>query len=31
VEGALSRRVNNLTYKKSQIEEEKNLKLLKEI
>ena len=31
VEGALSRRVNNLTYKKSQIEEEKNLKILKEI
>ena len=31
VEGALSRRVGKLAYKKHQIEEEKNLKLLKEI
>ena len=31
VEGALNRRLNNLIYKKSQIEEEKNLKILKEI
>lgn len=31
VEGALSRRVDKLAYKKHQIEEEKNLKLLKEI
>lgn len=31
VEGALDRRCNNLTYKKSQIEEEKKLKILKEI